>query len=67
MFLVHVGVDLGGGDVGVSEHLLDAAEVGAAGEEMGAETMAQGVRGDFAFHTGGDGRLSDDTPDFDAA
>lgn len=29
VFLVEVGVDLGGGDVGVTEEFLDDAEVGA--------------------------------------
>lgn len=41
-----VGVDLGGGDVGVAEHGLDGADVGAVHEEVGSETVAEGVRGD---------------------
>jgi len=28
---VHMGVDLGGGDVHVAEHLLNAAQIGSAG------------------------------------
>ena len=32
-----VGVDLGGGDVGMAEHGLDGAEVGAVHEEVGGE------------------------------
>lgn len=35
-----VGVDLGGGDVGVAEHGLDAAEVGAVHEEVGGEGVS---------------------------
>ena len=43
MRAVHVRVDLGRRDVGVAEHLLDGAQIGAALEEMGRERMAQGV------------------------
>ena len=43
-----VGVDLRGGDVGVAEHGLDRAQVGAALEQMGRERVAQLVRGDVA-------------------
>ncbi len=35
-----VSVDLGGGDVGVAEHGLDAAEVGAVHEEVGGERVS---------------------------
>ena len=38
--LVDVGVDLGGGDVGVAEEFLDDAEVGAAAEQVGGEAVA---------------------------
>ena len=38
-----VGVDLGGGQVGVAEQLLHGAQVGAALEQMRGERMAQGV------------------------
>lgn len=41
-----VGVDLGGGDVGVAEHGLDGADVGAVHEEVGGEAVAEGVGGD---------------------
>ena len=39
-----MGVDLGGGDIGVAEHFLDGAEVGAVLEEVGCEGVTQGVR-----------------------
>ena len=39
-----VGVDLGGGDGGVAEHALDAADVGSIGKQIGGKTVAQGVR-----------------------
>lgn len=35
-----MGVDLGSGDVGVAEHGLDGAEIGAVHEEIGGEAMA---------------------------
>lgn len=39
-FGADVGVDLGGGDVGVAEHFLDGPEVGAVVQEMGGEGVA---------------------------
>jgi hypothetical protein len=39
-----VGVDLGGGDVGVAEEELDGAEVGAVLDHVGGATVAEGVR-----------------------
>lgn len=39
-FGADVRVDLGGGDVGVAEHFLDGAEVGAVVQEMGGEGVA---------------------------
>ena len=42
-FFLHVGVDLGGGDTGVAEEFLHAAQVGPAGEQMGRKGVAQGV------------------------
>ena len=41
-----VGVDLGSADVGVAEHSLDGAEVGAVHEKVGGEAVAEGVGGD---------------------
>src|SRR3954471_11525386 len=46
-FLEDVGVDLGGGDVGVAEEFLDGADVVAGLEEMGGEGMAEGVATDW--------------------
>ena len=43
-----VGVHLGGRDVGVAEHLLHGAQVAAAGEQVGGEAVAQGVRAHLA-------------------
>ncbi len=41
-----MGVDLGGADVGVAEHGLNGAEVGAVHEEVGGEAVTEGVGGD---------------------
>ena len=35
----NVGVNLGGRDIGVAEHGLDGAEVGAVHEEVGGERV----------------------------
>ena len=40
---VHVGVDLGGRDIGMSKQLLDDAKVGSAAEKMGGEAVAEKV------------------------
>src|SRR5208283_2215381 len=40
----HVRVDLGGGDVGVSQHGLHAAQVGAAFQQVGGKAVPDGVR-----------------------
>ena len=42
----YVGVELGRGEVGVAEHLLDGAQIGAALQQMGGERMAEQVRMD---------------------
>src|SRR5262249_39217844 len=44
--VAHVCVQLGRSEVGMAEHLLDAAEVGAALEEMRRERMSEQVRVD---------------------
>ena len=43
-FLCHVGVDLRGGETSMAEEFLNAPEIRAPIEEMGGETMAEGVR-----------------------
>ena len=40
LFVRHVSVDLGGGDVGMAKEGLDGAEVGAVGEQVGGEAVA---------------------------
>src|SRR5690606_41980583 len=57
-----VGVPLGGGQGGVTEHLLDGAQVGAAGEQVGRRAVAQAVRGEVA-HAGERGETVHALPD----
>ena len=61
--LVDVGVDLGGGDIGVAEHFLDDAEVGAVVEEVGGEAVAELVGMDFLVEASGGGAFVDDLLD----
>jgi hypothetical protein len=44
VWIGHVRVNLGGGDVAVAEHGLHAAQVGAVHEQVGGERVAHGVR-----------------------
>jgi len=59
---VDVGVDLGGDDGAVAEHLLYGPEVGAPLEQVGGEGVAEGVGADRLFDAGQNGVLSDDVP-----
>ena len=61
--LVDVGVDLGGGDVGVAEHFLDDAEVGAVVEEVGGEAVTELVGMDFLGEASSGGAFVDDLLD----
>ena len=46
-----VGVDLGCGEVGVAEHLLNHPQVSAVFKQVGGEGVAQHMRRDVLFHT----------------
>ena len=48
VFVGNVGVDLGCGDVGVPQHRLYTAEVGAVLQKVGGKGVADNVRGYFA-------------------
>lgn len=37
--VIHVGVELRGGDAGVAEHFLDVPQVGSTGEQVRGEAM----------------------------
>ena len=43
--LSHMGVDLGGGDIGVPEQHLHRTQIGAMVEQMGRKGMAQPMGG----------------------
>src|SRR6266446_10587236 len=54
----HMGIDLRRRDIGVAEHLLDAAQIGAVVEEMAGEGVAQHVRRDApGIDAGEDGEV----------
>ena len=52
VFPVDVGINLGGGDVGVAEHLLDRPEIGAGVEKMSGKGVADRVRRDLLLQGG---------------
>ncbi len=54
-FTGDVGVDLCGGDVGVSEHFLYGEEVCAVGEEVCGEGVSELVGGNFLLYSSGEG------------
>ena len=56
-----VGVDLGRGDRGVAEHLLDGPDVGAVPEQLGREAVAQRMRR-HVLHQAGRRRVLLDDP-----
>jgi hypothetical protein len=58
-----VGVDLGRADAGVAEEFLDDAEVGAAGEQMGGEGVAEEMGIDAGIKPGGLGGFFHDPPE----
>ena len=43
MLVGDVGVDLGGGDVGVAKQSLDGTEIGAVHEQVSGEAVTEGV------------------------
>ncbi len=64
---VDVGINLGGGDIDVAEHLLDASQVGATCQKMRGETVAKGLGGEVAAEACAGGVFFYKAPDFDAA
>lgn len=49
-FTVNVCINLGCGDVHMSEHFLDASQVGSAGEQVRCEAMSQCMNGYISRH-----------------
>ncbi len=48
----HAGIDLGGVDAGMAEHLLDVAHRSTVFKHVGGAAMAQAVGGDLFFNPG---------------
>jgi len=48
----HVGINLRGSDVGVSQHGLDAAEISSALQEVRSKGVAEYVRANLLKHAG---------------
>lgn len=48
---IQMGVDLGGGDIGVTEQLLHQTQVTAGFEHMAGKGVAQHMRMDMGIHT----------------
>lgn len=61
--LIDVRVDLGRGNIGVTEHFLDDAQIGAIAEEMGSETVSQEMRINIFLQAGMPGMFFHDLPD----
>ena len=55
LLIRHVGVNLGGGDVGVAKEGLDGAKIGAVGQQVGGKRVADGMRRHFLGNSGFDG------------
>ena len=47
-----MGIDLGGGNIGMAQHDLHGPEIGAMFQEMAGKGMAQGMRCDFFTDAG---------------
>ena len=43
---INVGIDLGSGDVGMTQHLLNGAEISSSLQKVGCEGVAESMRGD---------------------
>ena len=63
----HVRVDLRRRQIGMTEHQLNGAEIGAALEQMRRERMPQYVRAERRGETGPAAVLLEDLPETDAA
>lgn len=61
LWICQVSVNLGGGYIGMSEHFLHAAQIGAVSEEVRSKGVTQGVRCDLLGDTGLDAVFFDDT------
>ena len=60
---IDVRVTLRRGNARVAEHLLNVAEIDPSGDEVGRETVAEGVGADVGGNPGLAGVVGDDLPD----
>lgn len=51
----HMGIDLRGGNRGMSEELLNRTDIGTVGEQGSGETMTERVSGDIFYDIGSEG------------
>ena len=58
----YMHVDLGGGDVGMTEHNLHRPQIRSPLQQMGGISMAKGVGMHFFFHPGGPGVFLNQLP-----
>jgi hypothetical protein len=58
---IHMGVDLGGGDVGMTQELLDCSKISPTCQQMGCKRMPQGM--DLSIHTAYEPYFSKPFPD----
>ena len=56
-------VNLRGGDIGVAEHLLNDAQIGAVAQQMRGETVPQQMRVNIFFESGMSRNCFHDLPD----
>jgi len=59
---VHMGVDLSGRDICVTQHGLDRTKIGPALKQVSCEGMAEAVRRDPFFDAGGAGIMVNQLP-----
>ena len=60
---INLGVDLRGGDRGVTEHLLDDTQVGSSSQQMSGKGMAKLVGMNGLFDPGSFGIITHQLPD----
>ena len=63
-FFQHMRIDLGGRDIGMTQHLLERAQIGSMGQQMAGEGMAQDVgRDPFRWKARRDRKFLEDLPE----
>ncbi len=63
--IIHMGINLRGFNVGVSQHFLQGSQINAAGEQMRRETVPQGMNRQVFRHPGTQGVFLNDSPQLD--